>query len=128
MIQSKKFCPPHTLQLLSTYLKQYRNGSAHHILVLIKYAQKPPIKAHADVSRGARCLEYGPVFIYIHSLCMRSKQGSGFGSDIVNVFIPFVESVSSREWPLLEYADVVWDNCSQYESNELEKNQNEAAH
>ena len=29
--------------------------------------------------------------------------------------------------PLLEYADVVWDNCSQYESNELDKNQNEAA-
>ena len=30
-------------------------------------------------------------------------------------------------WPLLEYADVVWDNCTKYESNELEKNQNEAA-
>ena len=29
--------------------------------------------------------------------------------------------------PLLEYADVVWDNCSQYEVNELEKIQNEAA-
>ena len=29
--------------------------------------------------------------------------------------------------PLLEYADVVWDNCSQYEINELEKIQNEAA-
>ena len=24
--------------------------------------------------------------------------------------------------PLLEYADVVWNNCAQYESNELEKN------
>ena len=23
--------------------------------------------------------------------------------------------------PLLEYADVVWNNCAQYESNELEK-------
>ena len=23
---------------------------------------------------------------------------------------------------LLEYADVVWDNCTQYEANELEKN------
>ena len=23
--------------------------------------------------------------------------------------------------PLLEYADVVWDNCAQYEINELEK-------
>ena len=29
--------------------------------------------------------------------------------------------------PLLEYADVVWDNCFQYEANELEKIQNEAA-
>ena len=29
--------------------------------------------------------------------------------------------------PLLEYADVVWDNCSQYEVNELKKIQNEAA-
>ena len=29
--------------------------------------------------------------------------------------------------PLLEYADVVWDNCTQYEANKLEKIQNEAA-
>ena len=29
--------------------------------------------------------------------------------------------------PLLEYADVVWDNCTQYEANELEKMQHEAA-
>ena len=29
--------------------------------------------------------------------------------------------------PLLEYADVVWDNCTQYEANELEQIQNEAA-
>lgn len=29
--------------------------------------------------------------------------------------------------PLLEYADIVWDNCSQYEADELEKIQNEAA-
>ena len=29
--------------------------------------------------------------------------------------------------PLLKYADVVWDNCTQYEVNELEKIQNEAA-
>ena len=29
--------------------------------------------------------------------------------------------------PLLEYADIVWDNCSQYESNQLEQIQNEAA-
>ena len=28
---------------------------------------------------------------------------------------------------LLEYADVVWDNCTQYEANELEKIQHEAA-
>ena len=29
--------------------------------------------------------------------------------------------------PLLEYADVVWDNCTKYEANELEQIQNEAA-
>ncbi|MES9994358.1 MAG: reverse transcriptase family protein [Candidatus Thiodiazotropha sp.] len=29
--------------------------------------------------------------------------------------------------PILEYADVVWSNCTQYEINELEKIQNEAA-
>ena len=29
--------------------------------------------------------------------------------------------------PLLEYADVVWNNCTQYESNELDKIQHEAA-
>ena len=29
--------------------------------------------------------------------------------------------------PLFEYTDVVWDNCTKYESNELEKIQNEAA-
>ena len=29
--------------------------------------------------------------------------------------------------PLLEYADVVWNNCTKYESNDLEKIQNEAA-
>ena len=29
--------------------------------------------------------------------------------------------------PLLKYADVVWDNCTQYEVNDLEKIQNEAA-
>ena len=29
--------------------------------------------------------------------------------------------------PVLEYADVVWDNCTKYEEEELEKNQLEAA-
>ena len=29
--------------------------------------------------------------------------------------------------PILEYADVVWNNCTQYEINELDKIQNEAA-
>ena len=29
--------------------------------------------------------------------------------------------------PILEYADVVWDNCTQYEKHELDKIQNEAA-
>ena len=29
--------------------------------------------------------------------------------------------------PLLEYGDVIWDNCTQYEKRELDKIQNEAA-
>ena len=29
--------------------------------------------------------------------------------------------------PILKYADVIWDNCSQYEKDELEKIQTEAA-
>ena len=29
--------------------------------------------------------------------------------------------------PLLEYGDVIWDNCTQYEKEELDKIQNEAA-
>ena len=29
--------------------------------------------------------------------------------------------------PLLEYGDVVWDNCTQYEKDELERMQQEAA-
>ena len=29
--------------------------------------------------------------------------------------------------PILEYGDVVWDNCSQYENQEIEKVQIEAA-
>ena len=28
--------------------------------------------------------------------------------------------------PILEYGDTVWDNCTQYEKNELKKIQNEA--
>ena len=28
--------------------------------------------------------------------------------------------------PILEYGDVIWDNCTQYEKNELDKIQNEA--
>ena len=29
--------------------------------------------------------------------------------------------------PLIEYADVIWDNCTQAEKNEIDKIQNEAA-
>ena len=29
--------------------------------------------------------------------------------------------------PLLEYGDAIWDNCTQYEKNELDKIKNEAA-
>ena len=29
--------------------------------------------------------------------------------------------------PLIEYGDIIWDNCSQYQKDELDKIQNEAA-
>ena len=29
--------------------------------------------------------------------------------------------------PLLEYGDVIWNNCTEYEKSELDKIQNEAA-
>ena len=41
-------------------------------------------------------------------------------NSLQTIYISFIR-------PLLEYADVVWDNCTQQEAYELEKNQNEAA-
>ena len=58
-------------------------------LVLIAYAQEPPLNAHAEVSSSARCLNFGlglhlyPYFMYA------SSEGSG-------------ESVHSPEHPLLD--------------------------
>ena len=37
-----------------------------------------------------------------------------------------LESISFIR-PLLEYGDTIWDNCTQYEKYELDKNQNETA-
>ena len=37
------------------------------------------------------------------------------------IYFPFIR-------PLIEYADVVWDNCTQYEANELEKKYNMKLH
>ena len=36
------------------------------------------------------------------------------------IYLSFVQ-------PLLEYGDVIWDNCTLYEKDELNKIQNEAA-
>ena len=50
---------------------------AYEILLLIAYAQKPPSNANADVSSGARDLDFGlnfhlhPYFVYA------SSKGSG---------------------------------------------------
>ena len=41
-------------------------------------------------------------------------------SSLQSIYFSFIR-------PVLEYADVVWDNCTQYEANELEKIQIEAA-
>ena len=42
------------------------------------------------------------------------------GKSLQSIYFFFVR-------PVLEYADVVWDNCTKYEENELEKIQIEAA-
>ena len=42
------------------------------------------------------------------------------GKSIQTIYFSFIR-------PLLKYADVIWNDCAQYESNELEQIQNEAA-
>ena len=54
------------------------SGPAYEILVLIAYAQNPPLSAHAAVSSacsGARCnVMFVRVFIHIHALCIRASK------------------------------------------------------
>ena len=51
---------------------------------------------------------------------MRKLNFSLHRKSLETIYIAFIR-------PLLEYADVIWDNCMQYEKNELEKIQIEAA-
>ena len=51
---------------------------------------------------------------------MRKLKFSLDRKSLETIYIAFIR-------PLLEYADVIWDNCAQYEKNELEKIQIEAA-
>ena len=51
---------------------------------------------------------------------MRKLKFSLDRKSLETIYIAFIR-------PLLEYADVIWDNCTQYEKNELEKIQIEAA-
>ena len=48
--------------------------SAHEMVVLIAYAQKPPINVHADISCVDRGLMFVGVFIYFNTLCMRAAK------------------------------------------------------
>ena len=50
---------------------------------------------------------------------MRKLKFSLDRKSLETIYIAFIR-------PLLEYADVIWDNCAQYEKNELEKIQIEA--
>ena len=47
-------------------------GLEHDILMLISYAQKPPLHVPAGVSSANNGLIIFWVFIYIHTLCMRA--------------------------------------------------------
>ena len=51
---------------------------------------------------------------------MRKLKFSLDRKSLETIYIAFIR-------PLLEYADVIWDNCTQYEKNELEKIQIETA-
>ena len=51
---------------------------------------------------------------------MRKLKFSLDRKSLETIYITFIR-------PLLEYADVIWDNCTQYEKDELEKIQIEAA-
>ena len=51
---------------------------------------------------------------------MRKLKFKLYRHSLQTIFFSFIR-------PLLEYSDVVWDNCTLYEVNELEKIQNEAA-
>ena len=50
---------------------------------------------------------------------LRSLKFTLFRQSLQKIYLTFIQ-------PILEYADVVWDNCTQQQQNELEKNQLEA--
>ena len=54
---------------------------------------------------------------YSRRNCLRI---AGVPEDQAAIYLTFIR-------PLLEYGDVLWDNCTQYEKDELDKIQNEAA-
>ena len=53
---------------------------AHHILVLIAYAQKPQRKTHADVSSEIRGLSLG-LSLYLHPYFVNTSSG-GSGKSV----------------------------------------------
>ena len=65
-------------------------------------------------------LEYLTAKAWSHINIMRKLKSKLDRRSLQTIYFSFVR-------PLLEYADVVWDNCTQHEVNDLEKIQNEAA-
>ena len=52
-------------------------ASLYMILVLIAYAQKPSLNAHADISSGARGLNFGLSLHLLTNFVYSSSEGSG---------------------------------------------------
>ena len=51
---------------------------------------------------------------------MRKLKFKLYRKSLETIYMAFIR-------PLIEYGDIIWDNCSQYEKQELDKIQNEAA-
>ena len=64
--------------------------------------------------RTETCTSKSPVLKQVRQLDRRSLQ-------TIYMYFSFIR-------PVIEYSNVVWDNCTLYEANELEKVQIEAAH
>ena len=65
---------------------------------------------------------YSSIGIFLNSANLICRS-----TDISKCFRGSLRLRDNESRPLIEYGDVIWDNCTQYEKQELDKIQNEAA-